>query len=30
MPMVRLIHRHWFLELGVRRDRAHLSFMWVP
>jgi hypothetical protein len=30
MPMVRLIHRHWFLELGVRRDTAHLSFMWVP
>ncbi|MFM8766306.1 MAG: hypothetical protein ACKOD9_00560 [Rubrivivax sp.] len=30
MPMVRLIHRRWFLELGARRDRAHLSFMWVP
>ena len=30
MPMVRLIHRRWFLELGARRDTAHLSFMWVP
>ncbi|MFM7531808.1 MAG: hypothetical protein ACKO5J_04840 [Rubrivivax sp.] len=30
MPMVRLIHRRWFLELGARRDGGHLSFMWVP
>ena len=30
MPMVRLIDRRWFLELGARRDGAHLSFMWVP
>lgn len=30
MPMVRLIHRRWFLELGARRDGAHVSFMWVP
>lgn len=30
MPMLRLIHRRWFLELGVRRGSAHLSFMWVP
>ena len=30
MPMVRLIHRRWFLELGARSGTAHLSFMWVP
>lgn len=30
MPMLRLIHRRWFVELGARRDGAHLSFMWVP
>ncbi|MEN9420447.1 MAG: hypothetical protein RI988_4068 [Pseudomonadota bacterium] len=30
MPMVRLIHRQWFLELGARRGSGHLSFMWVP
>ena len=30
MPMVRLIHRRWFLELGARRGSGHLSFMWVP
>jgi hypothetical protein len=30
MPMVRLIHRRWFLELGARRGTGHLSFMWVP
>ena len=30
MPMVRLIHRRWFLELGARRDGAQVSFMWVP
>jgi hypothetical protein len=30
MPMLRLIHRRWFLELGANRDGAHLGFMWVP
>jgi hypothetical protein len=30
MPMLRLIHRRWFLELGARRGTGHLSFMWVP
>ena len=30
MPMLRLIHRRWFLELGARRGNAHLGFMWVP
>lgn len=30
MPMVRFIHRRWFLELGARRGGGHLSFMWVP
>lgn len=30
MPMVRFIHRRWFLELGARGGGGHLSFMWVP
>lgn len=30
MPMLRFIHRRWFLELGARRGTAHLSFMYVP
>lgn len=30
MPMLRLIHRRWFLELGARRGTGHISFMWVP
>lgn len=30
MPMVRLIHRRWFLELGARSGSGHVSFMWVP
>ena len=30
MPMVRFIHRRWFLELGARSGTGHLSFMWVP
>ena len=30
MPMLRLIHRRWFLELGARRGNGHLGFMWVP
>lgn len=30
MPMLRFIHRRWFVEIGARSDGAHLSFMWVP
>ena len=30
MPMLRLIHRRWFLEFGARRGAAHFSFMYVP
>jgi hypothetical protein len=30
MPMLRFIHRRWFVELGARSDGAHVSFMWVP
>lgn len=30
MPMLRLIHRRWFLEVGARRGAAHVSFMYVP
>lgn len=30
MPMLRLIHRRWFLEIGARSGNGHLSVMWVP
>lgn len=30
MPMLRFIHRRWFVEIGARRGNAHLSFMYVP
>jgi hypothetical protein len=30
MPMLRLIHRRWFVEFGANRDTGRVSFMWVP
>lgn len=30
MPMLRFIHRRWFVEIGARGGDAHLSFMYVP
>ncbi|MCE2658634.1 MAG: hypothetical protein LW854_10370 [Rubrivivax sp.] len=30
MPMLRFIHRRWFVEIGARRGNAHLNLMLVP
>lgn len=30
MPMLRFIHRRWFVEIGARRGNAHLNVMLVP
>jgi hypothetical protein len=30
MPMLRFIHRRWFVEVGARRGNAHINLMLVP
>jgi hypothetical protein len=30
MPMLRFIHRRWFVEIGARGGNAHLNLMLVP